>query len=235
MQSYGQNTAGLIRPSHLHPPPGLAPGQLPHQLAPPIKGASVRALSMLNLEEIREFLACEEVISKGWDTFVAVGSALARIRDKRLYRADFDTFEEYCRQKWLYGKAHAYRLIGAAEVIAHLSPIGDIPLPRNEAQVRPLLGLAPDEIQAVWRAALRKAGKKRITARLVERTAAEFRERRLGPASASEEPTCPHQIWSALRHADKLLQRAKRSLRRGDVKTAHHFLGELRDGLLSSV
>lgn len=233
MQSYGQNSADLRRPPLIHPPSAFASRPRALHLPAPIKSASVRALSILNPEEIREFLACEGVIGKGWDTFVAVGSALARIRDKRLYRADFDTFEEYCRQKWLYGRAHAYRLMGAAEVINHLSPIGDIPLPQNEAQVRPLLGLTPDQIQTVWRAAFRKAGKNRITARLVERTAAEFRERALRPSAPGQAATPAQQVWSAVRHADRLLQRAKRSLRRGDAKTAQGFLSQLRDTLPS--
>jgi hypothetical protein len=29
----------------------------------------------------------------GWQTFVQVGLALAQIRDDRLYKVDFDTFE----------------------------------------------------------------------------------------------------------------------------------------------
>ena len=36
-------------------------------------------------------------------TFVDVGLAFARIRDYRLYRIEFPTFEAYCQQKWQYG------------------------------------------------------------------------------------------------------------------------------------
>jgi hypothetical protein len=35
--------------------------------------------------------------------FVKVGLALARIRDARLYRAEFPTFEAYCQTKWHHG------------------------------------------------------------------------------------------------------------------------------------
>lgn len=49
------------------------------------------------------------------------------------------------------GRCYAYRLIAAAKVIDHLSPIGDI-LPKNEAQARPLTKLEPFEQTQVWRA-----------------------------------------------------------------------------------
>ena len=39
----------------------------------------------------------ESVISKGLKTFSDVGNALLAIRDGRLYREQFPTFEEYCQ------------------------------------------------------------------------------------------------------------------------------------------
>jgi len=58
--------------------------------------------------------------------------ALALIRNQRLYRQSFKTFEDYCLRRWQYARAYAYRLIGAAETMRVLSPMGDIPLPANE-------------------------------------------------------------------------------------------------------
>jgi len=118
---------------------------------------TVQAMSVLSPSECLELLDCERVIERGWQTFVEVGVALARIRDARLYRAAHDTFEAYCREKWHYGKSHVYRLIGAAEVVGHLSPIGDIQPPTREAQVRPLIGLPQADAQAAWREAVKRA------------------------------------------------------------------------------
>src|ERR1019366_2792941 len=53
--------------------------------------------------EQAELYACEEVIGSGWHTFVQVGLALARIRDKELYTTEYDSFEAYYRVKWQYG------------------------------------------------------------------------------------------------------------------------------------
>ncbi|MHB8521892.1 MAG: hypothetical protein ACYDH9_14180 [Limisphaerales bacterium] len=86
-------------------------------------------------------------IRTGWESFVDVGAALAQIRGQRLYRQHHKTFEAYCRQKWAYGRQYAYRLIGAAEAVGHLSPIGDIQKPTHESQVRSLIGLAPEEVR----------------------------------------------------------------------------------------
>ena len=49
------------------------------------------------------------------------GLALMEIRDGRLYRAEFGTFEEYCNQRWGWERAHAYRLIDAAQVVENVS------------------------------------------------------------------------------------------------------------------
>lgn len=129
----------------------------------------------LTADEKKDLTRCERVIRGGWETFVEVGKALAAIQQQRLYREKYRSFEGYCRDRWQYGKAHAHRLIGAAEVVDHLSPIGDgLPLPLNESQVRPLIGLdAEDQVKA-WKAAVEQAAGKSVTARVVRQAAEEF-------------------------------------------------------------
>lgn len=91
------------------------------------------------------------MIERGLTTFVEVGAALLRIREERLYRATHGSFEDYCRERWGWGRAHAYRLMDAAAVVQDLSPIGDTPLPRNEAQARELARLPdPESRRLVW-------------------------------------------------------------------------------------
>lgn len=79
---------------------------------------------------------CESVIEHGMQTFVEVGTALAEIRDDRLYRADFATFEDYCRERWEWSPRQAYRMIEAADVAEVMRPIGHVPAIANEAQAR---------------------------------------------------------------------------------------------------
>lgn len=67
----------------------------------------------------------EAVIADGLQTFIRVGEALAEIRDRRLYRVEHCTFEDYCRARWGWSRQHAYRQIQAAEVARQMSPMGD--------------------------------------------------------------------------------------------------------------
>jgi len=128
---------------------------------------------ILSEAEKKELANYETVIENHWQTFLEVGCALARIRDQKLYRANNDTFEEYCLAKWHYARSHAYRLIGAAEMVKLLSPIGDIPAPTHEAQVRPLIGLRPEQALLAWKAAAGKAKGAMITAKLVKEAIAQ--------------------------------------------------------------
>ncbi len=105
------------------------------------------------VEAADKLLEHEAVIERGLGSFLEVGAALIAIRDGKLYRATHSTFEAYCADRWQLSRPHAYRLIGAAETVAALSPIGDIPLPSSESQVRELTGLTPEVAAEVMTAA----------------------------------------------------------------------------------
>jgi hypothetical protein len=133
-----------------------------------------RVLSLSDGEQA-EFMACEEVVRAGGETFVQVGLALARIRDGQLYRDEFTSFEEYYRAKWDFEHAQIYHLIGAAQIFNRLSRLADVPKPDHESQVRPLIGLEPDGAQAAWQRAASISGGRKITARLVKRAVRELK------------------------------------------------------------
>jgi hypothetical protein len=116
------------------------------------------SLEPLSQLERGDLFACEEVIGGGWQAFVQVGLAFARIRDLRLYREQFDSFEAYCRDKWQYGRRYVNRLISAAQVFTHLGTISSLPKPEHETQVRPRVGLTVDPAQQAWKWAVEKAG-----------------------------------------------------------------------------
>ena len=100
---------------------------------------------------MERLLELETLIGRNQECFYKIGQALKEIRDNRLYKqALFESFETYTRQRWDMGKAYAYRLIRAYEVIYNLSPIGD-KLPANESQVRPLTQMDSIEQRRIWR------------------------------------------------------------------------------------
>jgi len=109
----------------------------------------------------------EETIQHGLKTFVDVGNALLEIRDNRLYREGYRTFEDYCRDRWGMSKQHANRIIGAYEVSENLAPIDSV-LPATESQARPLTSLPPDEQREVWQRAVETAPDGKITAAHVQ-------------------------------------------------------------------
>ncbi len=179
----------------------------------------------LNEAEKRQRVECEEIIRRGWNTFLDVGRALATIRDQRLYRDRYGTFEGYCRQKWEFSRTHAYRMIEAAAVAAVLSPIG-VKL-HSESQARPLAGLAPQSIPAAWKRAVEIAGKGEVTAKVVRRAAEEFRhdvEQAKGIATPHKDAPTPAGMDSAL----KLIEKAEDGTRAHDMQVVLGALQDLR-------
>lgn len=112
-------------------------------------------VSLLSVEESEHLQRCESVIKGGLDTFYAVGSALAEIREARLYREAYATFEDYCQGKWAMGRRYANQLIGAAEVVASLGAMA--PIPETERQARELTHVDPELQKAVWQITLETA------------------------------------------------------------------------------
>jgi hypothetical protein len=100
-------------------------------------------------------MRCRASWSEVWKqkTFVEVGLALSEIRDSRLYRANYSTFEGYCRERWGWSRVHAHRLIEAADVVKTL-PIGNTAAIATESQARELAKVEPEKRAAV----LEKAG-----------------------------------------------------------------------------
>jgi hypothetical protein len=118
--------------------------------------ASLADLTPVETDRLYEL---ERVVARGLQTFVEVGQALAAIRDQRLYRAGHATFEDYCRERWGFGRTRAHRLIEAADLAAML-PMGN--KPANERQARELAPLKddPEQVRAVWTEAVAEHGPK---------------------------------------------------------------------------
>jgi hypothetical protein len=144
--------------------------------------------------------ALEQIIERGLGTFVDVGHALAEIQQRRLYRsADHRTFAEYVAKRWDLSSAHAYRQIEASKVVDILAPIGELPLPANEAQARELAPLVndPEAVRAVWIETVQE-GAGRVTARAVREHVSARRPRTHAPGGAHAPaahicPNCGHE------------------------------------------
>lgn len=105
---------------------------------------------ILTASESNALVEHEAVIERGIKTFYEVGIALANIRDRKLYRADHGTFEEYCQGRWQMTGSRAYQMIDAADVVSTIVET-ELPPPANEGQARELGRVPEPERTEVWR------------------------------------------------------------------------------------
>ena len=130
----------------------------------------------LTTTEMRKLDELEAVIDRGIKTFTQVGTALMAIRDAKLYRTEYATFEAYCQERWQITRMRASQLISAVEVVENVNHGLQIAPPDSERQARPLAKLPAAEQPAAWQAATDKAESegRKVTAKDVEN---EVRER----------------------------------------------------------
>src|ERR1700739_3202595 len=67
----------------------------------------------------------EVIIGRGMTHFVEVGSALLEIRQGKLYKPQYSTFEAYCQERWGFSRQHASDLISSSVVFFNLSTTVD--------------------------------------------------------------------------------------------------------------
>ena len=103
-------------------------------------------------EQLRDKL--EQQVRTG---FVLRGEALEKIRQLKLYRDNYDSFEDYCDTTFGFTKLYIERCITAAktyhQISEYLKTNGlDKPYPTKQRQLRPIFqaGLSPPETGEVW-------------------------------------------------------------------------------------
>lgn len=72
--------------------------------------ATQTAISVPTLTEL------EVIIERGLATFIEVGTALREIHNLKLYQKDYDTFENYCLQRWGFSRSVGYDYLTAVNV-----------------------------------------------------------------------------------------------------------------------
>lgn len=124
-------------------------------------------LSGITCKDMERRDELEEIVTSGIKASIAAANALFEIHsymDGILWRFDFLSFEEYCRARWDYSKAHSYRLVDCGGFVNELkiqseSPKGDskfpegdskVWMPVSETHVRPLLALPKEDRVKCW-------------------------------------------------------------------------------------
>jgi len=105
-----------------------------------------------DMRDARRLAELEQTIQGGLERFIETGQALLEVRDSRLYRINYPTFEAYCKGRWGITPQHAGRLMSAVEVVGALEPTGSIPT--SEAVARELAPVlreqGPEAVREVW-------------------------------------------------------------------------------------
>jgi hypothetical protein len=135
----------------------------------------VTDIAILTREEAIALDDCEKRIESGLKTFLEVGSALAVIRDSKLYRETHETFEAYAKERWNLSRTRSYELMAAADVVSAIADTGQVP-PENEAQARQLSRLPEADRADVWAETVERTNGK-PTAAAVREVSEEQRKR----------------------------------------------------------
>lgn len=149
------------------------------QWCDPIANPINLAENPLSVEDIKVFEELDAVVRKGAGIFVETGKALAAIHAKNLWRAaGYITWLEYLKDAVGISKSQAHRLMDASQLVEKLrkstlildgvqSSIRLLSL--SEAQVRQLIPLrTTGQENAGWIAAVKKAGGKQPTAKVIQ-------------------------------------------------------------------
>lgn len=127
--------------------------------------------------EAKRLVCLQAIIEEGLGTFNAVGLALKEIRDSRLYRQDYTTFESYLNEEWGIGRSHGARLIEASETVALIEGAG-LPTPQTERSTRALTGLSDEEKTEAYAEAVEESGGEPPSVAQVEKAAKNTRDTR---------------------------------------------------------
>jgi hypothetical protein len=148
----------------------------------------------LSAKERKDLSQCEQVIEQGQTQFVKVGEALQRIRDKKLYRENYRTFDAYLAKRWGFGRIFALNQIDSSGVVANLVK-KKLPAPTDEATARAVGRFSKRDQAKVWKKALKLARQNQPNSAHVRQAAIDLGL--IKPAQTTTEPAEPMSYESS--------------------------------------
>ena len=135
----------------------------------------------------------EAIIERGLKGFKEAGMALMRIKEQKLYKEYYATYEEYCKQRWGFSPQHANRLISAFVLTDKMKSetTGSV-VPESERQARVLL--RSNDPTKLWEEAQKKTDKEQPTAKEIEAVMKSSKKKEeIIDAEITETPIPTHQ------------------------------------------
>lgn len=183
-----------------------------------VKG--VQAVQAPLLAEERELFELESCVRRAVDSQVEAAKALARIRDRRLYRAEFKTLADFFLVRRNLEE-------GQPEYDLDSSQPATVVLPENERVARRLAALAPEKQRQVWKEAVKVAPNGQVTAKHVDDVMVRKNLASKSPVAANAQADLslgqrPHSILRATERAVIALRACQDFFKRSDAE--HYWL-----------
>lgn len=120
-------------------------------------------------------------------SYVKLGKLLSIVKEKKLHRDEYKSFETYCRKELDIAKSTAYNYITDYHVASELSTFVDISVLTKEVHIRPVTSLPEGERRQAIELLKAKLGDKPLTPQLLIDVAAEVVAMRPPPATEDED------------------------------------------------
>jgi hypothetical protein len=144
----------------------------------------------LTAQELIDLRRYEIEIEENKVAFLTMAADLFEIWSRRLYRENYRSFKQYCRERWDFSRAYGYQLINAHKTIAKMSTIVDTPIPITSGTQALVLAKVPEDQQAeVVKNAMQKAANGKLTSRHIKEAAQELEGRITTQDATSATPT----------------------------------------------
>ncbi|WP_339096217.1 hypothetical protein WDJ50_02695 [Deinococcus sp. VB142] len=178
-------------------------------------------LQLLTPEEQARLTELEEQVMVGASAAVLAGRALTEIRDSRLYRESYDSFQTYAEDRFGMSRQRAYQLMDYAATAGEFEKRG-LQLP-PERITRALGGVVPDDYALVLDVTRGVTGKEHPSATDVKATADAVRD--LAAGAHVEHPDTGQPVPLSQVPPERRVEAVSKAVRRGS-KDYRDFQGE---------
>jgi hypothetical protein len=113
-------------------------------------------------------------VKTGLQAFQRAGEKLLKIRQDRLYREEFGTFEDFSREILGHSKTYSNNLIVGFQVVQALVAQGETVLPDSERVARQLAKYPKGDRILIWKRALQIGGKKKPDYKVIREAATQI-------------------------------------------------------------
>ena len=199
-------------------------------------------LQLLAPEEKARLTELEEQVMVGASAAVLAGRALTEIRDARLYRENYDSFQTYAQDRFGMSRQRAYQLIDYAATAGEFETRG-LSLP-PERITRALGGVVPDDYALVLDVTRGVTGKSQPSSADVQATAEVVRD--LAAGAHVEHPDTQQPVPLSQIPPERRVEAVSKAVQRGaadrlayqgtdDVKPLDWLAGFQQMGLSGAV